>query len=131
MPKLDAVKIDEYTVMETISSLLADPTIRGWYLTFCIVMLVGPMISLSVWYHRNVNQTPGGRDLMKRQKQSRNRGLFLSDGVGMARDIKAGRYGSAVRLMQRRIYWLSGLWIALNVATFGVLIWADEINRLP
>jgi hypothetical protein len=47
----------------------------------------------------------------------------------MARDIARGRYGSAAASTQKRVYWFFGLWVLANVLAFGLLFWADEVNR--
>lgn len=46
------------------------------------------------------------------------------------RDIQAGRYGQHAKAMMTRVYWICGAWVLLNVVAFGILIWADEINRV-
>jgi len=48
---------------------------------------------------------------------------------GMMADIKHGRYGSDADRMQRTVYWLTGIWIIAIVVCFGILIWADELNK--
>ena len=76
---------------------------------------------------------------MKRQGRSpiRPHGSFgdaarsLSDGVAIARDIASGRYGESARTMQNKVYMFVGCWIVANVIAFGILLWADEVNRAP
>lgn len=116
--------------MQDLLQALGDPAIRGWYLVFCFALLVLPMILLSYWYHRRIAQTAGGRALMQRQRASMIRPYF-SDGVEIARDIASGRYGQSARTMQNKIYVFVGCWIVVNVIAFGILLWADEVNRSP
>ncbi len=52
------------------------------------------------------------------------------DGVSIIQDINAGRYGQHAKAMMRRVYWCTGAWVVLNAIAFGILIWADEINRV-
>ena len=123
--------------MDAVLRALADPTTRLWYLAFCFAVMVLPMIALGYWYHSRINSTPGGRRLMKRQARSapRPRGSLdqaarnLSDAESMSRDIEAGRYGLGARQMQRRVYWIVGIWVLANVLAFGILLWADEVHR--
>lgn len=123
--------------MTAIATLLADPTARAWYLGFSFALLVLPMIVLSVWYHRGIKTTPGGRALMQRQNANpaRLRGSGgqtiggLMEAARMARDLRAGKYGSHAYAMHKRVYWLVGAWVVVNVIAFGLLLWADEVNR--
>ncbi len=123
--------------MSGIASLLTDPAVRGWYLVFCFAVMILPMVGLALWYHRNIHSTPGGRALMERQNRSRYgvrrgiRGAFknASEAGDMARDIERGAYGRDARRLQTIVYWVAGFWLLANVACFGILIWADEINR--
>jgi len=52
------------------------------------------------------------------------------DGASIMRDIRAGRYGQHAKAMMTRVYWFTGAWFLLNAIAFGILIWADEINRV-
>jgi hypothetical protein len=110
---------------------LGDPTIRGWYLIICFAVLVLPMVLLAWWYHSRIKRTAGGRELMERQARTPAHAGNVWQAFGMARDIAAGRYGDTARMMQNRVYWLIGLWLLVNVIGFGLLLWADEINRAP
>lgn len=120
-----------------IAHALADPGTRDLYLMVCFALLVLPMIGLSIWYHRNINETEGGRRLMERQNAAP---PLPGGGYGaaqrnmrqageMARDIEAGAYGEAARRLQRKTYWFAGAWLLLNMLAFGLLIWADEVNK--
>ena len=113
--------------METIHTALVDPTIRGWYLMFCMAVMTLPMIAFSFWYHSRVRQTKGGRDLMKDQARFGVR--HLGGAIHMGKGIASSRYGSEVRNLQNRMYWLALLYLVMNVTVFGVLLWADEVNR--
>ena len=65
---------------------------------------------------------------MRRQNQSQR--SDLGEGWSMARDIEAGRYGEEVKSLQRVAYWFTAVWVLAAAVSFGVLIWADEVNRL-
>jgi hypothetical protein len=123
--------------MNTILKALGDPAIRGWYLLFCFAVMVLPMIALTFWYHTRIRRTAGGRALMEVQDRA-GPGLgrgFLSALTGLnqagrlAKDIAGGRYGGEVRRMQNRTYWFAAAWLVANVIVFGILFWADEVNR--
>ena len=112
--------------------LFQDPTFRLWYIAGGMLLLIGPMLWLSRWYHRNIGGSDGGRKLMQRQQGSLPRvrsTAGLGDAVGMARDIASGRYGQHARRMQNKVYWVAGLWVAALTVYFGLLIWADEMAR--
>jgi hypothetical protein len=47
----------------------------------------------------------------------------------MARDIEAGRYGARAKAMQHAVYWLCGFWVVAVAIAFGLLLYADEVNR--
>ena len=113
--------------------MFQDPTFRLWYIAGGVLLLVGPMLWLSWWYHRNIGSSSGGRQLMQRQNANRPRPHVipnLGDTVGMARDIADGRYGQHAKGIQNRVYWVTGLWVAALTVYFGVLMWADEVARV-
>lgn len=123
--------------MNAVFEALADPTTRNWYMGFCFALMVLPMAGLSWWYHGNIGKSEGGRRLMERQARTPPipRGTLgqaqrnLGEAAGMARDIASGTYGERAHKMQNRVYWIAGLWVLANVLAFGILIWADEVNR--
>ena len=113
--------------------LFQDLTFRLWYIAGGMLLLIGPMLWLSRWYHRNISGSEGGRKLMQRQQASRPRvrsTAGLGDAVGTARDIASGRYGQHARRMQNKVYWVAGLWVVALTVYFGLLIWADEMARV-
>jgi len=124
--------------MDAIAQSLADPSTRGWYLLFCSALLILPMVALAIWFHRRIGTSPGGRALMRRQRGARisARGSLADaaynagDGVSIMRDIQSGRYGQHTKALMARVYWICGAWVLLNTVAFGILIWADEINRV-
>ena len=124
--------------MNAIAQHLADPGTRMWYLLACLALLSLPMLALAIWFHRGIKQSSGGRALMRRQRGSRvwARGSLADaaynagDGASILRDVRAGRYGAHASAMMTRVYWVTGGWIVLNAVAFGILIWADEINRV-
>ncbi|ODS02999.1 hypothetical protein AUC71_12150 [Methyloceanibacter marginalis] len=123
--------------MDAIAHAFLDPTVRGWYLIGCLALLLLPMMALAVWFHRGIRHSPGGRALMQRQRgartcagDARRRRLHAGDGASIMRDINAGRYGQHAKAMMTRVYWFTGAWVVVNAIAFGILIWADEINRV-
>lgn len=114
--------------MDAIFEAFKDAEFRFWYLVAAFAVMVLPMAVLSWWYHTNIRKTPGGRSLMQRQNAAPR---HLASGVQMAQDISRGKYGAAAKQMQERVYWIVGLWVVALFVVFGVLIWADEVNRVP
>jgi hypothetical protein len=114
---------------------LADPTIHDIYMAACFAVMVLPMIALAWWYHANIDRTEGGRALMRRQREAgvsrhpADAGRMLSEAWTMGADIEAGRYGGHSRRMQNRVYVVTGLWLVALAVMFGILIWADAVNR--
>lgn len=121
--------------MQSIAAALSDPAVRGWYLLVCFALMVLPMVALAVWYHRTIRKSAGGRALMERQ--ARTPAMNIPTAVErnlrvaghMARDISAGQYGAHVRRIQNRTYLVVAVWLLVNTIAFGILIWADEVNR--
>lgn len=118
-------------MLQTLTGWLADPTVRDWYLGFCVTLMIVPMAAVSTWYHIRIRRTPGGRELMARQARSSPSRVKpdLAEGIGMARDIAAGRYGDAAKAMQRKVYWVVGIWVVALTLALGLLFYADEVNR--
>lgn len=116
--------------VQPIAAALSDPTVRAWYLLFCFALLVLPMVALSVWYHLTIRKSAGGRALMQRQAKAPASPLNLGVAGRMARDIAAGRHGAFVRRTQNRTYLLVAVWLIVNTIAFGILLWADEVNRV-
>ena len=115
--------------LQPVLKALADPTTRGWYVSFCMVIMVLPMALLSYWYHSKIKNTEGGRKLMKREALTTTRNF--AEAARMAGDIARGKYGDKAQGMQIRVYWLAGVWLVANITAFGILLWADEVNRMP
>jgi len=115
--------------MTALHELFQDETFRTWYLIVGVGVLWVPMIALSRWYHTNIVKTSGGRKLMEQQRFTPAHSGNLGQGMRMARDIRRGKYGSAARSMQNRTYWIVAVWVAALAVYFGLLIWADEMNR--
>lgn len=110
--------------MQAIARALGDPVVRGWYLAFSFALMVLPMVAMSAWYHVVIRRTEGGRALMKRNSQA-----GIVEAGGMARDIATGKYGAEVKTIQGRTYVIVAVWLLANALAFGVLAWADEVNR--
>lgn len=117
---------------------ISDPAVRDWYILGCFALMLAPIAVLTLWYHSNIGNTEGGRRLMERQNQSRinprgglnDASRSARDAASMAGDIEEGAYGTEARSMQRKVYWAAGLWALANIAAFGLIIWADEVNRM-
>ncbi len=121
--------------MDSILAALADPAARDLYLAACVAVLVLPIVAITWWYHANIRKTRGGRALMQRQNEvgvSRHpaaAGRMLREAFDMSRDIEADAYGGHARQMQQLVYVMMGLWLVVVCVMFGILIWADEVNR--
>jgi hypothetical protein len=87
--------------------LFQDPTFRLWYIAGGMLLLIGPMLWLSRWYHRNILSSEGGRKLMQRQNANRPRPHLMPDlreTAGTARGIASGHYGQHAKRMQSQVY---------------------------
>ena len=100
---------------ELISGWFADGTFVTVYMTLLVVLLFGPMIWLSRWYHRNIGKTDGGRRLQQWQRRNP---AGTAGGLDAALDIERGEYGTNAKRMQHRVYWFVGYWV-IAVAVFG------------
>lgn len=114
--------------MDAIFDAFRDESFRFAYLIFAFSVMVLPMAALSWWYHTTIRKTPGGRALMQRQNAAPR---HLASGVQMARDISNGKYGAVAKRMQERVYWIVASWAVALLVVFGLLLWADEVNRVP
>lgn len=125
--------------MDALFDALKDPDFRLNYVFVGFAIMILPMVALTWWYHTRIGNTPGGKALMKRQNEVgapivRNPMLAqknLVEAARMARDIADGKYGAEARSMQNLVYWLVGLWVVVLFVYFGLLLWADEVNRVP
>ena len=120
-------------MVSALAEQLRDPDVRLAYIMGGMGIMWVPMVWMTIWYHRNIRSSPGGRALMERQAKSRPlAGTFrgAGDAIPMMRDISAGRYGQHARRMQRRVYWVTGLWVTALTIYFGLFLWADELNRV-
>jgi len=123
--------------VEDFAVMMRDPSTRLWYVLGGMALMVLPMLVMAIWYHTNIHNSPGGRELMRRQNGSRLRtrgslGMVpaqLTEAFSIGRDIAAGRYGQRARKMQNTVYWIVGAWVVAQGIYFGLLIWADEVNR--
>jgi len=78
--------------MDAIAQALADPTVRGWYLAFCLGLVLIPMAALWLWYR------------------------------------KALAENAIDRPMLARVAILTLVWMAVNAAALGLVLWADTVN---
>lgn len=126
-------------VIYALLRFISDPAVRDWYILGCFALMVAPMVLLTIWYNLNIGKTEGGRRLMERQNRSRiePRGSLsgaahsVREASSMAGSIEKGDYGTQARSMQHKVYWAAGLWALANIVAFGLIIWADAINRVP
>lgn len=98
----------------------ANGTFQAVYMTFLVVLFVGPMIWLSRWYHRNIGQTSGGRRLQAWQREHQ---VGSAGGFDAARDIARGHYGEHAKAMQYRVYWFVGYWVMALAVFAGIAIY--------
>jgi len=112
--------------MDALFDAFRDESFRSSYVLFAFAVMVLPMAALAWWYHTNIRKTPGGRALMQRQNAAPR---HLASGVQMAGEISRGKYGDAAKRMQTRVSWIVALWVVALIVVFGLLIWADEVNR--
>lgn len=105
---------------DLLSSCFANGTFQAVYLTFLVLLLFGPMIWLSRWYHRNIGKTQGGRRLEDWQRRN------TAEGAGAlhaARDIEVGVYGGHARGMQHRVYRFVCYWVIAVAVVAGIAIY--------
>lgn len=121
--------VSGFRVMDAIAGALADPRGRIIYLVFCFALLIVPMLALALRYRARVARSAGGRAAMKEQARIGVRTVRSWQAAGFACDIAAGRYGADIRTLQVTTCWLAGAWLLVNAVAFGLLIWADEVNR--
>jgi hypothetical protein len=102
-------------MFDLISSWFANGTFQAIYLTLLVILMVGPMIWLSRWYHRNIGKTGGGRRLQEWQRRNP---AGTAGGLDAAFDIERGDYGQDAKRMQHRVYWFVSYWV-IAIAVFG------------
>ena len=52
--------------MDAIAQALADPTVRGWYLGFCLALVLLPLVLLWLWYRRRAKANTVDRTVLVR-----------------------------------------------------------------
>ena len=84
-----------------------------------------------LWYRARLSRSAGGRAQLSAQARlaGRSEAARAGQAFELARDVAAGRYGSNARDVQTTVYWLIGIWLVINALAFGLLFWADEVNR--
>lgn len=50
--------------MNAIAQSLADPTVRGWYLGFCLALVLLPMVALAFWYRSRAKQNSVDKSML-------------------------------------------------------------------
>src|SRR5688572_5277047 len=115
--------------MDSIARALADPVGRLAYLAFCCVLLCAPIVALTFWYRARLARTAGGRAAAKERAIIGGQRRHAGRGVALGRDMASGRYGADARDLQITTCWLAGVWLVINALAFGLLLWADEVNR--
>ena len=111
--------------MAEIRELFFHPSSHSVYYV-ALALIILPMLILARWYHARIRRTRGGRELMRRQSVSGRDINQASDsiveGMDMARDIGAGRYGDDVRQIHNAVYLWVSVWIATLLLVFGLFI---------
>jgi hypothetical protein len=123
-------------MIDLLADNIRDPRFLTIYMVFAMAILCGPMVGLTVWYHRQAARSAGGRALMREQEKHNKGGHTLPGAAAnlpgaakMARDISKGVYGVEVRRQQNFTYLFACLWLVANVLVFGALIWAQDVNK--
>ena len=116
-------------MFETFARWLHNDTFLNLYIGVLLAVMVLPMVLLARWYHGNINQTEGGRELMKRQNASGSRNFGA--GIDMMRGISAGRYGDEPKRMQKRVSVYILLWVLAFGTLAGLMITAQELYPEP
>ena len=110
--------------------IIVRPDVTPFYLTFCFMVFVIPVILYSRMYHARAAQTAGGRRLRNQQRAARpgpSRSQ-LGKGMKMAREVRDGVYGPAMSSLMNQTYrWFFG-WLVINFILFGVWIYADSLR---
>lgn len=119
-------------MLENLALWAASPDISGYWFFASFAVFIVPMVWLAVWYHEGIEKTKRGKELMERHT---NAGAHkfnpkLSEGMGMARDVADGHYGSHVKSMQNRAYLVTAIWVVANVFMFGIVIWGQELAKI-
>lgn len=52
--------------MNAIAQALADPAVRGFYLGFCLVLVLVPMVALWLWYRKRFRENTVDRAMALR-----------------------------------------------------------------
>jgi len=102
--------------MNTLLTALGDPTIRSWYLAFCVALMALPMVGLAWWNQTTMQRQaegPPSHHTLEETPRS------LAEAEALVRDIAS---------IKNKIYWITGLWALANAVAFGLLIWADQVN---
>jgi hypothetical protein len=121
-------------MFETFALWLHNDAFRLAYALILAAVLGLPMIFIARWYHGNIRQTEGGRRLMERQNAGRvgPRSLRgVDDGIGLARDISAGRYGDHAKRTQGRVYVYVLAWMIAVLVVAGLMIAAQHFYPKP
>jgi hypothetical protein len=111
--------------MYPIAKALADPLVRTMYLIVCLAL----MVVMTIWYRARLGRMAGGEAVRREQARIGTGAGSLGPALDFGRDIAAERYGQDVRQLQNTLYVLLGAWLVTNALAFGILFWADEVNR--
>ena len=119
-------------MFESLALWVVKPGVANVWLILCFVVFIVPMVWLASWYHNNIDQTDGGKELMDKQAEvgAHKFNPKLLEGLEMVRDIEDGRYGSHVKSMQRRAYLVAFIWLIACTTMFGLAIWGAELKKV-
>jgi hypothetical protein len=115
--------------MDAIFHLFKDESFRLWYTAGIFVLLLLPL-PVAWWHRSRMKRTPGGRAVLARQKAIGPYAHRYGDASRLVDDIKRGIHGPDARAQHLRVTRFLVLWIAAVTLAAGLMIWADEANRV-
>jgi len=117
--------------MTTILALFSNDTFHLCYSIMGAALMLLPMLGLSRWYHASMRRTARGRAAVERQRAIGPYARELGAGLNLGRALTRGRYGGAAQAIYKRALLFTAVWIAVVTVWWGLLIWADEMNKVP
>ena len=117
--------------MATILDLFKNETFNFVYSIIGLILMIGPIIVLTRWYHARMRGTSGGRAAVQQQRAIGPYARELGAGLDLGRALMRGRYGREPQSIYRRTVVLVVVWVVVMVLWWGLLIWADGVNGAP
>ncbi len=117
-------------MLEWIALTVVLPAVQPWYLGFCFFIMIVPLALFSRSYHEEIIKTPGGQELMRKQRKYRPGGnrSHIDKGIEMGVEIEKGQYGLAAKSLTHAAYKFVLVWLLANTLFFGLWIYADAIK---